>query len=93
MKHRAVRVALGLWCLALVYGVTTATDHWHGSAASHAGPVITSREEVSSPEALLEEAIAVANQFLLQGFPYTIIRAFLLGESVTSHHGREKPVR
>ena len=93
MKHRAVRLALGMWCLAIVYGVTTVTDHWRGSEASQAGPVITSPEEVSSPEDLLEETIAFANEFLLQGFPYTTIREFLLRESVASHHGREKPVR
>jgi hypothetical protein len=76
-----------------VYGVTTVTDQWRGSEASQDGLVITSREEVSSPEELLEETITVAKKFLVQGFPYTTIREFLFKESVASHHDREKPVR
>lgn len=93
MKRRAVRLALGMWCLAIVYGMTTVTDQWCGSEASQTGSVITSREEMSSPEEPLEEAIAFAKEFLLQGFPSATIRDFLLRASVASHDGRETPVR
>jgi hypothetical protein len=93
MNRRAVRLAVGLWCLAIVYGVATMTDHWSDIEASQAGPAISSMEEASSPGEPLEEAVAFAKDFLLQGFPYTTIRAFLLGASIASHHGREKPVR
>jgi hypothetical protein len=93
MKRRAVRLALGMWCLAIVYGVTTVTDQWRGSEASQADLVITSWEDVSSPEERLEEALVFAKEFLLQGFPSATIRDFLLRASVASHHGREKPAR
>jgi hypothetical protein len=93
MKRRTVRLALGLWCLAIVYGMTIMTDQRHDSEASQTGPVITSQEEVSAPEELLDETIAVAKEFLLQGFPSATIREFLFRESVASHYGRETPVR
>jgi hypothetical protein len=93
MKRRTVRLAVGVWCLAIVYGMTTLQDHWSASEASQAGPVITLLEEGSPLGEPIEEAVAFTKEFVLQGFPYTTIREFLLGASVAPPHGRDKPVR
>jgi len=59
MKHRAVRVAVGSWGLALVSGVTTLTEPWSASDAGQADPEITSPPEVSPPADPLANALVV----------------------------------
>jgi hypothetical protein len=93
MKRRAVRLAVGVWCLAIVYGVTTLQDQWSASEASQAGSVISWMEEVSPPGEPLEETVTFVKEFVLQGLPYTTVRKLLFGASVDSHAGREKPAR
>jgi hypothetical protein len=93
MKRRTVRLAVGIWCLAIVYGVTTLQDQWSASEASQAGPVIRAMEEVSPPGESLEETVTFVKDFLLQGSPYTTLRQFLFGASVDSHDDRPKPAR
>jgi hypothetical protein len=93
MKRRAVRLAVGLWCLAIVYGATSLQEQWGASDAWQGDPEITSVEKVSQPADNLEDTFVFAKDFLLQGSAAHTLRELLFGVSRDLPHGREKHPR
>jgi hypothetical protein len=93
MNRRAIRLAVGLWCLAIVYGVTTLQEQWGASEAWQGDPEITSVEEVAQPVDNLEDTSVFVKDFLLQGSAAHTLRELLFGMSSDLPRGREKDPR